>query len=102
MPGAQLRRILGGAVHFLPNFVEAVLRHAAIRDGKVDQKEGVVYVTSGGGGGKLEDFAPTPAFFKENFRSDYHFCYVTVHNGTFNLKAFDVEGRLFDQFTLQK
>jgi 3',5'-cyclic AMP phosphodiesterase CpdA len=73
-----------------------------IRGGKVDQKEGVVYVTSGGGGGQLENFAPTPAFFKQEFRSDYHFCYVTVHNGTFNLKAFDVEGRLFDQFTLTK
>jgi predicted phosphodiesterase len=73
-----------------------------IRGGKVDQKDGIVYVTSGGGGGKLENFAPTPAFFKQEFRSDYHFCYVTVHNGTFNLKAFDHEGRLFDQFTLKK
>jgi predicted phosphodiesterase len=73
-----------------------------VRAGRVDQKAGVVYVTSGGGGGKLEDFAPTPAFFKENFRSDYHFCYVTVHGGTFNLKAFDVEGRQFDQFTINK
>jgi hypothetical protein len=73
-----------------------------IRAGRVDQKSGVIYVTSGGGGGKLEDFAPTPAFFKQEFRSDYHFCYVTVHNGTFNLKAVDHEGRLFDQFTLKK
>ncbi len=47
-----------------------------IRGGKVDQKTGVTYVTSGGGGGKLENFAPTPAFFKQEFRSDYHFCYV--------------------------
>ncbi len=73
-----------------------------IRAGKVDQKDGVVYVTSGGGGGRLEDFAPTPAFFKQEFRSDYHFCYVTVHNGTFNLKAFDADGRLFDQFAIKK
>ncbi len=73
-----------------------------IRGGKVDQKTGVVYVTSGGGGGKLEDFAPTPAFFKQEFRSDYHFCYVTIHRGTFNLKAIDHEGRLFDQFSLKK
>ena len=73
-----------------------------IRDGKVDQKTGVTYVTSGGGGGRLENFAPTPAFFKQEFRSDYHFCYVTIHSGTFNLKAFDHEGRLFDQFSLKK
>jgi predicted phosphodiesterase len=73
-----------------------------VRAGKVDEKRGVVYVTSGGGGGKLEDFAPTPAFFKQEFRSDYHFCYATVHRGTFNLKAFDHEGRLFDQLSLKK
>lgn len=73
-----------------------------IRGGKIDQKDGVVYVTSGGGGGRLENFAPTPAFFKENFRSDYHFCYVTIHLGTFHMKVFDHEGRLFDQFTLKK
>jgi hypothetical protein len=73
-----------------------------IRAGRVDQKTGVTYVTSGGGGGRLENFAPTPAFFKQEFRSDYHFCYVTIHNGTFNLKAIDHEGRLFDQFTLKK
>ncbi len=73
-----------------------------IRAGRVDQKSGVTYVTSGGGGGKLENFAPTPAFFKQEFRSDYHFCYVPVHNGTFTLKAIDHEGRLFDQFTLKK
>ncbi len=73
-----------------------------IRAGKVDQKDGIVYVTSGGGGGKLENFAPTPAFFKDQFRSDFHFCYATVHGGTFDLKAFDQEGRQFDQFTIRK
>jgi predicted phosphodiesterase len=73
-----------------------------IRAGKVDQKTGVVYLTSGGGGGALENFAPTPAFFKQEFRSDYHFCYVTINRGTFNLKAIDHEGRLFDQLSLKK
>jgi phosphodiesterase/alkaline phosphatase D-like protein len=73
-----------------------------IRDGKVDQKTGVTYVTSGGGGGRLENFAPTPAFFKQQFRSDYHYCYVTIHQGTFNLQVFDHNGQPFDQFTLKK
>jgi len=73
-----------------------------IRGGKVDQKSGVTYVTSGGGGGRLEDFSPTPTFFKEQGRVDYHYCYVTVHQGTFNLKAFDHNNHLFDQFTLKK
>jgi predicted phosphodiesterase len=73
-----------------------------IRGGKVDQKKGIVHVTSGGGGGGLEDFDPMPSFFKAECRVDHHFCYVTVQQGTFHLKAFDQEGRLFDQFTLNK
>jgi acid phosphatase type 7 len=72
-----------------------------IRGGKAD-KSGVIHVTSGGGGGKLEDFSPTPAFFKQEGRVDFHFCYVTVHQGAFNLKVFDHEGRLFDQLSLKK
>ena len=73
-----------------------------IRDGKVDQKAGVIHITSGGGGGKLENFAPTPAFFKKEGRVDYHYCYVTVHQGTLDFKVFDQESRLFDYFTLKK
>lgn len=73
-----------------------------IRAGKVDRKAGVIYVTSGGGGGKLENFAPTPAFFKQEGRVDFHFCYVTIHQGAFHFKAFDQEGRLFDHFSLTK
>lgn len=73
-----------------------------VRGGKVDQKAGVIHVTSGGGGGRLEDVAPTPAFFKQEGRVDFHFCYVTIHQGTLNFKAFDHDGRLFDHFTLKK
>ena len=87
--------VLNGHVHVYE-------RTWPIRGGKVDQKDGIVYVTSGGGGGRLENFAPTPAFFKRQFRSDYHYCYVTVQNGTFDLTAFDQEGRQFDHFTLRK
>ncbi|MBA4063927.1 MAG: hypothetical protein C0501_09485 [Isosphaera sp.] len=73
-----------------------------VRGGRVAAKGGVVHVTSGGGGGRLEDFAPTPAFFKREGRVDHHFCYVTVHGGALGLKAFDQEGRLFDEFALNK
>ena len=73
-----------------------------IRDGKVDRKNGVHYITSGGGGGSLEDFSPTPAFFKAEFRSDFHYCYLTLHKGVLHLKAFDKDDRLFDQFSIEK
>jgi acid phosphatase type 7 len=73
-----------------------------IRAGKVDSNAGVVYVTSGGGGGKLENFGPTPAFFKAELRVDHHYCYVTIHGGILNFKAFDHNGMLFDSFELRK
>lgn len=73
-----------------------------IREGKVNRTNGVIYITSGGGGGKLEDFSPTPAFFKAEFRSDFHYCYLSVHQNVLNFKAFDKDDRLFDQFELAK
>lgn len=73
-----------------------------VRDGKVDPKGGVVYLTSGGGGGRLEDFDPVPAFFRNQGRVDYHFCQFAVHGGSLECKAFDHEGRLFDSFALRK
>lgn len=73
-----------------------------VRGGKVDLKRGIVHITSGGGGGKLEEIGPTPTWFKAESKPDYHYCYVTVHEDRFRFKAFDVEGRLFDQFELTK
>lgn len=73
-----------------------------IRNGKVDRQRGITYITSGGGGGSLEDFSPTPTFFKAEFRSDYHYCYLTVHQGELHMKAFDKDDRLFDQFEIRK
>jgi predicted phosphodiesterase len=73
-----------------------------LRAGKVDRKKGVVYVTSGGGGGSLENFAPNRTWFQAEVRVDYHFCHVTIHGGRFNLKAFDKDGRLFDFFDIEK
>jgi predicted phosphodiesterase len=73
-----------------------------IRSGKVDRDRGVLYVTSGGGGGQLENFAPVPTWFKAQCRSDYHFCYVTIHGGRLSFKAFDHQGMLFDTFEREK
>jgi len=73
-----------------------------LRDGKVNRKNGVVYVTSGGGGGKLEDFGPLPTWFKAQLRVDFHCCYVNIHGGRLEFKAFDQNGSLFDQFEMEK
>ena len=82
--------------------IHAYERTWPIRAGKVDSKAGVTYVTSGGGGGNLENFEPTPAFFKNQGRSDYHYCYYTIQGGALDCKVYDSENRLFDQFSLKK
>jgi hypothetical protein len=73
-----------------------------IHGGKVDRKNGVVYITSGGGGGKLEEVSPIASWFKAQSRTDYHFCYVTVHGGRLGFHAFDHRGNLFDTFEVEK
>jgi hypothetical protein len=73
-----------------------------VRAGKVDRARGVTYVTSGGGGGGLEAFEPTPAFFKNQGRVSYHYCHVTVSGDVMDWRVYDVDDRLFDQFTLTK
>jgi hypothetical protein len=72
------------------------------RAGKVDRAKGVVYVTSGGGGATLENFAPTPSWFKAQCRVDYHYCLLNIHGGRLEFKAFDHKGQLFDSFELSK
>lgn len=91
----QVDMVFNGHVHVYE-------RTWPVRQKKVDHQKGTIYVTSGGGGGRLEDFTPTPHWFKAEQRSCYHYCYLTVHEGRLYFKAFDVEGRLFDSMTLEK
>jgi predicted phosphodiesterase len=73
-----------------------------LRAGKVDHKKGVMYITTGGGGGALENFSPVPTWFKAQCRSDYHFCSAAVHGGRMSFRVFDHQGMLFDTFDLEK
>jgi predicted phosphodiesterase len=82
--------------------IHAYERTWPLRGGKVNPKDGIVYITSGGGGGKLEGFSPLPAWFKAQLRVDFHFCYVNVHGNVFEFKAFDQKGNLFDFVDLRK
>lgn len=68
----------------------------------VNQKRGVRYIVSGGGGGGLEQAAPQRSWFSIHVQRGHHYCFATVHDRTIQFKAYDLEGRLFDGFELTK
>lgn len=68
----------------------------------INQKNGVRYIVSGGGGGGLEQAGPQRSWFTIHVQRGHHYCFATVHDRTIQFKAYDLEGRLFDTFELTK
>jgi predicted phosphodiesterase len=73
-----------------------------IRDGKTVENDGTLYMITGGGGGPLERHGPFRPGFQRTIRRGHHFCHVAVNGGLFEIQAYDLEGRLFDQVKLTK
>ncbi|RNL87869.1 metallophosphoesterase [Sinomicrobium pectinilyticum] len=67
-----------------------------ITGGRVNEKNGVVYINSGGGGGNLEHFAPTRTWFSLEQQSVHHYCTFAVHDSTIVFKAIDENRNVFD------
>lgn len=82
--------------------VHAYERSYPLKEGKIDQDNGVVYIKSGGGGGHLEDFTPTHSWFSNKVQRGNHFCRVDIYDHTFSFKMYDIEGRLRDFIDLKK
>jgi predicted phosphodiesterase len=87
--------VLNGHIHLYE-------RTWPLRGGKIDRKKGVIYVTSGGGGGSLEKAGPVPTWFKAEWRGDYHFCHISIHGNRLSFRAIDHRDTLFDFFDLEK
>ena len=73
-----------------------------LRGGQVVEEGGTIYMITGGGGGGLETPGPVRPWFQNNVRRGHHWCYVAVNGGTLELKAFDLDGRLFDVLKIVK
>jgi hypothetical protein len=68
----------------------------------INQKNGVRYIVSGGGGGGLEQAGPQRSWFTVHVQQGHHYCFATVQGRSIQFKAYDLEGRLFDTFELTK
>lgn len=73
-----------------------------LKNNMVNQKEGVVYINSGGAGGFLEDFAPTRNWFTAELQTGHHYCTFSIFDRTLVFKAIDSDGRMFDTFQMVK
>lgn len=82
--------------------VHAYERTWPILGDKVDEEKGTIYITSGGGGAGLESVAPSRTWFQKRSYRGHNIVYVTVHDRSLQLQAFDLEGRLFDVMELRK
>ena len=77
-------------------------RSHPIRKGKVDFKAGTIHLLAGGGGGNLEDFAPTPAFFSAKTHRGHHYVMIESANGALEVRMHDTNGAIRDHLRLTK
>ena len=73
-----------------------------MKAGEVVEEGGTIYMVTGGGGGGLEVAGPARPSFQNNIRRGHHWCYIAINGGTLEMKAYDLEGHLFDVLTLRK
>jgi predicted phosphodiesterase len=73
-----------------------------LKENRINMKDGVVYINSGGAGGGLEEFAPTRSWFTMDLQIVHHYCTFAIFENNLVFKAIDHEGRLFDTFQMQK
>ena len=77
-------------------------RTLPIKSGMIDVQNGVVHLLAGGGGGNLEDFAPTRSWFTSKVYRGHHYALVDIHDQQLTLTMFDTEGRMRDRMEIQK
>lgn len=73
-----------------------------LRDNRINQRNGTIYINSGGAGGGLETLAPTRNWFTLEVQEGHHYCTFAIYDKTLLFKAIDHQGRTFDAFQLNK
>lgn len=73
-----------------------------LRESRAVNRDGTVYMITGGGGGSLETAGPYRPWFQNNVRHGHHYCMVHVNGTRIEIRSFDLEGRMFDTVALEK
>jgi predicted phosphodiesterase len=73
-----------------------------IKNGRPVETGGPLYMITGGGGGPLETPGPFRTPFANLVRRGHHYAMVWINGGHFEFKAYDLEGQLFDTFSIRK
>lgn len=71
-------------------------RTLPIYQDSVNKGKGVIYIQGGGGGGNLEDFAPTRRWFSSKTFPGHHYFIVNIEDAALHLKMYDSDGILKD------
>ena len=57
---------------------------------------------AGGGGGNLEDFAPTPAFFSAKVYPDHHYVTMEIIGDVLTMRMHGLDGNIRDVYSIEK
>lgn len=76
-------------------------RSYPLRDGKTT-KDGIVYITTGGGGAHLSEFTGEPPSWTVYRNNIFHYCIVKIKGKEFRMEVYDLDDRLIDSLTLKK
>jgi len=69
-----------------------------VYQGQIDREKGVTYITTGGGGGKLDETAVSRTWFMAETKSRHHYIKMKIWDNTLSVEAIDSAGVAFDRW----
>ncbi len=77
-------------------------RSHPLRDGRLDEEDGIVYIVAGGAGAKPDWLHAKRAWHTAQSHAVPHFVHVSVAGRSLELQAVDLDGCVFDRLVLRK
>lgn len=68
----------------------------------LDMTQGVIYVTTGGGGAGLHKLNEKRSYWTAELAGKYHYCLVKIAEKNLQMMVYDIDGKLLDFLTIRK